>query len=296
MGSIVSMPVLPEDNCASQYNVGTLDSIGVAIVWLALLRWIVLHLFGDDINILFCLPNPKRRGTGTHPALLHLVFFIASPIYTIVQAANCRDQLMKLNITTMVFMLIYEHIFSSTKDSLTFNFVCRCRGITLLHLIVISAGAVAVTEGGQWREFGAVVFLLASLLAIKLYQHKEIQGDKLWLIGPAVLMFTFLYPIFLAVFVTLLVNNHGQWTPRPSTVVEYIMLITRGLLVLVALMCWELLVARFIFLLYRRLRCVQLFDLDLTGTEFGSTPPLVVMKKTEYIDLKCEDTKKQGDK
>ncbi|KAG0303437.1 hypothetical protein BGZ97_001913 [Linnemannia gamsii] len=229
MGSIVSMPVLPEDNYASQSNVGTLDSIGVAIVWLALLRWIVLHLFGDDISILFCLPNPKRRGTGTHPALLHLVFFIASPIYTIVQAANCRDQLMKLNITTMVFMLIYEHIFSSTKDSLTFNFVCRCRGITLLHLIVISAGAVAVTEGVQWREFGAVVFLLASLLAIKLYQHKEIQGDKLWLIGPAVLMFTFLYPIFLAVFVTLLVNNHGQWTPRPSTVVEYIMLITRGI-------------------------------------------------------------------
>ncbi|KAF9133118.1 hypothetical protein BGX30_012406 [Mortierella sp. GBA39] len=192
MDSTASMPALPEDHCASQYNVGTLDAIGVTIVWFTVFRWILFVARADDINILFCLPNPKRRGSSKQMALLHRALFVASPIYTIVQAANCRDHLMKLIITTMVFLFILA------KDLLFFDLQGQICGITFPDIIAVAAGAVAITEGA-------------------LYVMN----------GPSALKLTVLYPVFLATFVTALVKGHGQWIPRPSTVVEYVMLATR---------------------------------------------------------------------
>lgn len=219
------MPVLPDDHCASQYNVGTLDIVGVTIVWFTVFRWILLVALADDINILFCQPNPKRRGSSEQTTVLHLVLFIASPIYTIVQAANCRDHFMKLNVTIMVFLFIYEQIFTRAKDRLKFEFLGYCCGFMFPDIIAIAAGAVAITEGGSWRVFGIVIVVLFCLMA--LCNKYRLEGELHMMMGPSALKFTVLYPVYLAVFVTVLVRDQGQWIPRPSTLVEYIMFVTR---------------------------------------------------------------------
>ncbi|KAG9071601.1 hypothetical protein KI688_005814 [Linnemannia hyalina] len=216
---------LPEDHCASQYNVGTLDAIAVTIVWLTVFRWILLVALADDTNILFCRPNPKRRGSSKQMAILHHALFIASPIYTIVQAANCRDHLMKVIITTMVFLFMYEQIFSLAKDLLRFDPQGQICGITFPDIIAVAAGAVAITEGGSWRVFGIVIVVLFCLLLFG--NSYSLEGALYVLSGPSAIKLMVLYPVFLAIFVTALVKDHGQWIPRPSTVVEYVMLVTR---------------------------------------------------------------------
>ncbi|KAK5823652.1 hypothetical protein F5H01DRAFT_402023 [Linnemannia elongata] len=164
----------------------------------------------DDINIFFSQPNPNRRGSSKQAALLQVALSLSSPIYTIVQAANCRDHLMKLNITTVVFMFIYGHIFSRAKDRLE---------------IELLGHDFAIPEGGSWRMFGIVVVALFCLLILSSKYISE--GELYVMIGSSALMFTVVYPTFLAIFVTILVKDHGQWIPRPSTVVEYVMLVTR---------------------------------------------------------------------
>ncbi|KAG0285701.1 hypothetical protein BGZ96_010097 [Linnemannia gamsii] len=235
MDSAASIPVLPEDHCTSQYNVGTLDAVGVAIVWLTVLRWIVLVMFGDDLNVLLCLRNRKRRGTGRFILLLQFILLAMSPIYTIVQAANCRDNLLKLNITTMVFLIIYELIFCGVKYRLMFELQRHICNITLPDIIVVAAGAVAIaSEGGSWRTVGIVVVALFCLIILggsccsgRLTDSSESTSMD---IGPNAFKFTILYPVILAIYVTMLAaNGHdGQWIPRPSAVVEYVMLITRA--------------------------------------------------------------------
>ncbi|KAG0068830.1 hypothetical protein BGZ89_004007 [Linnemannia elongata] len=148
MSSIASMPVLPDDHSESQYN-------------------------------------PKRRGSSKQAAPLQVALSLSSPIYTIVQAANCRDHLMKLNITTAVFLFIYEHIFSRAKDRLEIELLGHDCRITFRTSLPSLPGQLRLPK------------------------------------------FTVVYPTFLAIFVTILVKDHGQWIPRPSTVVEYVMLVTR---------------------------------------------------------------------
>lgn len=92
-------------------------------------------------------------------------------------------------------------------------------------IIVVAAEAVAIPEGGSWRMFGIVVVALFCLLILSSKYISE--GELYVMIGSSALMFTVVYPTFLAIFVTILVKDHGQWIPRPSTVVEYVMLVTR---------------------------------------------------------------------
>ncbi|KAG0303435.1 hypothetical protein BGZ97_001911 [Linnemannia gamsii] len=234
MDSNASMPLLPEDNCASQYNVGTLDAVGVAIVWFTVLRWIVLIIFADDLNILLCLPNPKRRGTGKPAISIQFVLVAMSPIYTIVQAFNCHDNLLKLNATTMVFLIIYELIFCGAKNLLIFESLGHVCNFTFPDIIVIAAGVVAIiSEGGSWRALGILVivlFCLTTLAGSWCSVTVTYSRDSTSLVtGPDALKYTILYPVILAVYVTLLaVKGHGgQWIPKPSAVVEYVMLVTR---------------------------------------------------------------------
>lgn len=132
---------------------------------------------------------------------------------------------MNLNITTMVFLFIYEQIFTGAKDRLVFELLGHVCGITFPDVIAVAAGAVAITEGGTWRVFGIVIVVLFCLLG--LCNKYILEGELYVMTGPSPLKFTVLYPVFLAIFVTVLVRDQGQWIPRPSTVVEYIMLITR---------------------------------------------------------------------
>lgn len=157
---------LPFSSCTSQYNVGTLDAVGVTIVWFTILRWIALVAFGDDINAFIGLRDPKCRGKGWPEALIHVVLFLMAPIYTIVQAANCGDaKFMKLNITAMVFLIIYELIFCGAKNNLRFEFLGYCCGITFPDIMLVAVGFVAIVEGGQWRALGIATIVLVCLLS-----------------------------------------------------------------------------------------------------------------------------------
>ncbi|KAF9539078.1 hypothetical protein EC957_005818 [Mortierella hygrophila] len=75
------------------------------------------------------------------------------------------------------------------------------------------------------RVFGIVIVALFCLLLLG--NSCSLEDAQYVMTGPSALKLTVLYPIFLAIFVTPLVKDHGQWILRPSTVVEYVMLVTR---------------------------------------------------------------------
>ncbi|KAF9539079.1 hypothetical protein EC957_005819 [Mortierella hygrophila] len=219
----------PDPHYTRQYTVGTLYAVGVAIVWCTILRWTTLIVFGDDLNILFGLRDRKRRGKGSPSSRNHLMLLLASP-YTVVQAANCRDKEMMLHIIMMVFLIIYEQIICLAKSGLTFELLGHCCRIYVPDIMLVAAGAVAIAEGGQWRALGITVVVLFGLLSNSIFSRQVSEGDEVCLIEAAAIKFTLIYLAILAAIFTMLVSDHGVWIPNPKSAVEYIMLVTRGIL------------------------------------------------------------------
>lgn len=129
----------------------------------------------------------------------------------------------------MVFLIIYEQIFCLAKSQLTFEFLGHCCGVTFPDIILVAAGAVAIAEGGQWRALGITAVVLFGLLSNSIFSRQVLEGDELYLVGAAAIKFTIIYPAILAAFITMVVNDHGVWVPKPESAVEYVMLVTRGI-------------------------------------------------------------------
>ncbi|KAK3816904.1 MAG: hypothetical protein JOS17DRAFT_794695 [Linnemannia elongata] len=212
---------MPDAHCTSQYNVGVLDVVGVAIVWFTVFRWILVVLFADDVNVLCCLPNPKRLGSGMFKSFFVMLFSFGSLIYTIVQAAKCGE---KLVAALMVFAGLYDMIFTVAKDSLHFMFLGICCFFPLPDVALISASAVAITYGGQLRILGIVALVLFVAFSLPNYNTPYHDHNSTYIAGPLAIKYTIIYPMLLACFITIIVKDHNQWIPRPQTKLEQYLL------------------------------------------------------------------------
>ncbi|KAG9071600.1 hypothetical protein KI688_005813 [Linnemannia hyalina] len=212
---------MPDAHCTSQYNVRVLDVVGVTIAWLTVFRWILVVLFADDINLLCCLPNPKRLGSGKFKSFFLMLFSFGSLIYTIVQAAKCGE---KLVAALMVFAGLYDMIFTLAKDSLHFMFLGICCMFPLPDVALISASAVAITYGGILGIAALVAFVMFSVPKYNTPYHDH---NSTYIAGPLVIKYTVIYPMLLACFITIIVKDHNQWIPRPQMKLEQYLLVAK---------------------------------------------------------------------
>ncbi|KAG0303436.1 hypothetical protein BGZ97_001912 [Linnemannia gamsii] len=212
---------MPDAHCTSQYNVGVLDVVGVTIGWFTVFRWILVVLFADDVNVLCCLPNSKRLGSGMFKSFILMVFSFGSLIYTIVQAAKCGE---KLVAALMVFAGLYDMIFTIAKDSLHFMFLGICCFCPLPDVALISASAVAITYGGQLRVLGIAALVIFAVLSLPFFNKPYHDDRSTYIAGPLAIKYTIIYPILLACFITIIVKDHHQWIPQPQTKLEQYLL------------------------------------------------------------------------
>ncbi|KAF9200178.1 hypothetical protein BGZ49_009611 [Haplosporangium sp. Z 27] len=172
--------------CMNQYNVGVLDGVGVGLLWFYVLRWILLISFNDDINILFCLPNPAED--PFYRGWKHAFFFtidilipFGSFSYTIFQAARCGDRLLSC---LVVFVNLYEVIFKFTRLKLNliiFHIYLCCFTIYAPDIIVALSSAMAIGYGGQIRNIGiaGLVIVVLFLGCGYNYRTKEYKTNEL---------------------------------------------------------------------------------------------------------------------
>lgn len=222
-------PPIVAPHCANEFNVGVLDGVGVGLAWLQALRWVLLVSFQDDINLLFCLPNPTVSFTPFDILLFVVTQMIStgSFIYTTVKAVHCGDPMIGV---LLIFVGIYEIYFKGFK-----RFLIMFHGrIDISFWIFALSCSLSISYGGQMRIFGivglSIVFLCECYHAIYYnFSRKGYQlfpGDYIYR-GPAILCQALIYPIILACFITIIVRDYSQWIPRPQSNLEYFFLIVR---------------------------------------------------------------------
>ncbi|KAF9429153.1 hypothetical protein BGZ76_001740 [Entomortierella beljakovae] len=217
-------------HCVGEFNVGVLDGVGVGILWLQVLRWFLYITFQDDINLLFCLPNPVVSFTKKDFILFVVTQMVSngSYIYTIVKAFKCGDSMIGVLLICVNF---YEIYFKFYKRFLIMFSGDQVDGPFCLFSIACS---LSISYGGQLRIVGivgiSIEFLCACYHAIyfNFYPegYKNVPGDYIYK-GPGIICHAIVFPVILACFITIIVKDYSQWIPRPQSSLEYFFLITR---------------------------------------------------------------------
>ncbi|KAF9436306.1 hypothetical protein BGZ76_004305 [Entomortierella beljakovae] len=225
--------------CINQYNVGVLDGVGVGLLWVYVLRWILLVSFNDDINLLFCLPNPAED--AFYQGWKHALFFttdilvpFGSLVYTIFQAVRCGEKLLSCLI---VFVNLYEVMFKVTRLKLNFMTLGFYLGGIVIYtpdVIVSISSGIAIGYGGQIRNIGIAGLVTAGLFSFcgntsrgKVYTTVDLRHETSTIVGAFILVYCLIYPIIIACFITVVVRDNSQWIPRPQSILEYILLVLR---------------------------------------------------------------------
>ncbi|KAG0346480.1 hypothetical protein BG004_001647 [Podila humilis] len=227
-------------HCTNQYNVGVLDGIGVGLLWVYVLRWILLKSYNDDINILFCLPNPAvedPRYRGWKQVLFLAIDTLipyGSLYYTVIQAVRCGEKLLSCLI---VLVSLYEIVFKLKRLRLRISiWVISICGhyIGIPDTVVALSSAMAIGYGGQIRNIGIAGLVVVALsicgedtVQKEEYKTNELHHEIASYSGVFVLVYGLIYPILIACFITVIVRNNDQWVPRPQNVLEYILLVLR---------------------------------------------------------------------
>ncbi|KAF9152803.1 hypothetical protein BG015_004668 [Linnemannia schmuckeri] len=133
----------------------------------------------------------------------------------------------KLVAALMVFAGLYDMIFTVAKDSLYFMFLGICCFIPLPDVALISASAVAITYGGQMRVLGIAALVIFAVFSLPFCNTPYHDETSTYIAGPLAIKYTILYPMLLACFITIIVKDHHQWTPRPQTKLEQYLLIAK---------------------------------------------------------------------
>ncbi|KAF9429241.1 hypothetical protein BGZ76_001623 [Entomortierella beljakovae] len=155
---------------------------------------------------------------------LAYILTYASLIYVIIQASHCGQKIVS---SLMVFMGMYEMIFAVAKSYLVFNPLAHLFFLSLPDIIMIATSALAITYGGLLRAIGIAGIVIFAVPSQNYFHRKVDDGEFIYLVGPITAKYMFLYPVILAIYVTVLVKDQDQWIPRPQTTLEYVLLIGR---------------------------------------------------------------------